>query len=96
MRPSEALKHHRKEIRQIVNKNHARNPRIFGSVLYDKDTDDSDLDLLVDPTSETTMMDIGSIRYELRTLLGVRVDVLTPNALPKHIKNRILSEASPV
>ena len=73
MRPSEALQLHRKEIRSIVEQHHARNPRVFGSVLHGTDVDGSDLDLLIDPTSKTTLMDIGAIRYELRELLGVSV-----------------------
>ena len=46
------------------------------------DTEESDLDLLIDPTPETTLMDIAVIPVELEHLLGVTVDVLTPNALP--------------
>ncbi len=56
---------------------------MFGSVLRGDDTDGSDLDLLIEPTPETTLMDIGAIRYELRKLLGIPVDVLTPKALPE-------------
>lgn len=41
-------------------------------------------------------MDIGAIRYELRKLLGIPVDVLTPKALPESFRERVLSEAMPV
>jgi predicted nucleotidyltransferase len=34
----------------------------------------------VDPTPKTSLLDIGAIRHELRELLGVKVDVLTPGA----------------
>ena len=54
---------------------------------------DGDLDILVEPTSETTMMDIGAIRYELKELLGIPVDVLTPRALPDHFRGTVLREA---
>ena len=70
--------------------------RVFGSVAqgYDTgyDTDDSDLDILIDPTPETTLFDIGAIRHELRVLLGVPVDVLTPMALPDKIRESVLAE----
>jgi len=78
MKPSIALQQHREAIKQIVERHHARNVRVFGSVLYGEDTNDSDLDLLIDPTHETTLFDIGAIRHELLQLLGVQVDVLTP------------------
>lgn len=61
-----------------------------------EDTDDSDLDLLIDPTSETTLMDIGAIRLELRRMLGVPVDVLTPDALSDGFRDRVLTEALPI
>lgn len=96
MRPSEALKTHRKSIIAIVAKYHTRNARVFGSVLHGNDTDRSDLDLLVDPTEDTSIMDIGSIRLELKKLLDIPVDVLTPGALPEAFKNEVLREAKPI
>ncbi|TCV82510.1 nucleotidyltransferase family protein [Sulfurirhabdus autotrophica] len=96
MKPSEALRFHRDAIRKVVASHNARNARVFGSVIHGEDTEASDLDLLVDPTEKTTLMDIGAIRHELRKLLGVPVDVLTPKALPDNFRSRILSEAIPV
>ena len=66
---------------------------MFGSVLRGEDTETSDLDILVDPTPGTTLLDIGAIRHELHRLLGVPVDVLTPNALPERFRARVLAEA---
>jgi predicted nucleotidyltransferase len=96
MKPSEALRLHRTEIRSIVESRRALNPRVFGSVLRGEDTEDSDLDILVDPTRSTSLFDIGEIRYQLRTLLGVSVDVLTPNALNERLKEKVIAEAEPV
>jgi len=96
MKPSEALRTHREDILRVVEQNHTRNPRVFGSVLHGEDTDNSDLDLLVDPTPDTTLMDIARIQNRLQKLLGVSVDVLTPKALPDSFRDRILSEAMPV
>ncbi|MGZ4993380.1 MAG: nucleotidyltransferase domain-containing protein [Methylobacter sp.] len=62
----------------------------------DDDTEDSDLDLLVDPTPETTLMNIGAIQYELKELLGVAVDVLTPRALPDKFRQIVIQEAEPL
>jgi predicted nucleotidyltransferase len=60
------------------------------------DTDDSDLDILIDPTPDTTLFDIGAIRFELGELLGIRVDVLTPKGLPEKFRDLVLAEALPV
>jgi predicted nucleotidyltransferase len=96
MKPSELLQVHRAAIRLVVEAHRACNARVFGSVLYGTDTDVSDLDILVDPTPETTLFDLGAIRHELGQLLGVPVDVLTPNALPDKFRAAGLAEASPV
>lgn len=68
---------------------------MFGSVLRGVDSDESDLDLLVDPTSETTLVDIAAIQVALERLLGVPVDVL-PNTLPDKFRSQVLAEAEPV
>lgn len=96
MKPSVAIQQHREAIRQIVERHHATNARIFGSVLHGEDIEGSDLDLLIDPTPETTLLDIGAIRHELLKLLGIPVDVLTPKALPEHFRDSVLREAKPV
>ncbi|MCD8512317.1 MAG: nucleotidyltransferase [Nitrincola sp.] len=68
MKPSIAYEKHRYAIRQIVERHHAKNPRIFGSVLHGQDKDGSDLDILIDTTEETSLFDVGAIRTELTEL----------------------------
>lgn len=96
MKPSEALAQHRAAVRQVVESHRACNARVFGSVLHGLDVEGSDLDILVDPTPETTLLDIGAIRHRLGLLLGVPVDVLTPNALPDSFRADVLAQARPV
>jgi uncharacterized protein len=96
MKPSLALASNREAIRRVVASHRACNPRVFGSVVHGNDTDNSDLDILIDPTPNTTLFDIGAIRHELLQLLGVPVDVLTPKALPEKFRATVLSEAVPV
>ncbi|CAN7782548.1 nucleotidyltransferase family protein [Cupriavidus necator] len=96
MKPSLALASHREAIRRVVESHRARNARVFGSVVHGDDVEGSDLDILIDPTPETTLFDIGAIRHELLQLLGVPVDVLTPKALPEKFRATVLAEAVPV
>ena len=96
MKPSATLAAHRTAIHRVIESHRARNVRVFGSALHGRDSDHSDLDLLVDPTPETTYFDIGAMRRELRELLGVPVDVLTPRSLPETCREAVLAEARPV
>jgi len=93
MKPSQALQSHRDAIRSVVLAHRALNPRIFGSVLSGHDTENSDLDILIDPTPSTTLMDIAAIQVKLENLLHVSVDVLTPNTLPEKFRNSVLAQA---
>ena len=96
MRPSQALAIHRARIREIALDHGFTDVRVFGSANSGQDTSESDLDLLVEPTARTTLMDIGAIRLELKQLLGIEVDVLTPNALPDRYRAEVLKAARPV
>jgi predicted nucleotidyltransferase len=93
MRPSTALQNHRDAIRTIALSHRVTNVRVFGSVVHGNDTEESDLDILVEPTSETTMMDIAKIQMELARLLPVAVDVLTPKGLPAKFRDQVIAEA---
>jgi uncharacterized protein len=93
MRPSDALRVHREAVRRVVEAHRASNPRVFGSVARGDDAEGSDIDILVDPTPDTTLFDIGAIRYELQRLLGVPVDVVTPRALPDKFRASVIADA---
>ena len=93
VRPSEALLTHRDRIREVALSHRVRNVRVFGSAARGEDVEGSDLDLLVEPTPETTLFDIGAIQHELNQLLGLKVDVLTPGALPEAWRAAVLREA---
>jgi uncharacterized protein len=93
MRPSEALHRHRDAIREVALSHRVTNVRVFGSVLRGEDTEESDLDLLVEPTNETTMMDIARIQLELARMLSVNVDVLTPRGLPEKFRDQVIRDA---
>jgi predicted nucleotidyltransferase len=96
MKPSEALRSHRDDIRRVVQAHRARNARVFGSVLHGDDTENSDLDVLVDPLPGATLLDMGAIQTELEEVLGVSVDLLTPGDLPVKYRAQVLKDAIPV
>lgn len=96
MKPSNALHRYRDAIRRIIERGHLRNPRVFGSAVRGEDREGSDLDLLVDAEPGTTLFDLGGLQIELEELLGVPVELLTPEDLPPRIRERVLREAAPV
>jgi len=96
MKPSTALSSNRAVIRALVNAHGLRNPRVFGSVIRCEDSELSDLDILVDPLPNTSLLDLAKLQLSLEKQLGIHVDVLTPNALPENFRNQVLKNAIPV
>jgi predicted nucleotidyltransferase len=96
MKPSEALAAHRAELRELAGRHGLAHPRVFGSVLTGTDDEESDLDLLVDPTETTSLFTLAGFKREAETLLGVPVSVLTPEALPLKFRGHVLQQAQPL
>ena len=96
MKPSEALRAHRGELRQLVSRYGLSHPRVFGSVVTGTDTDESDLDLLVDPGRSTSLLTLAGLKIDAEELLGVPVSVLTPNGLPPKFRGEVLQQAQPL
>ncbi len=96
MKPSEALATKREALRQLISRYNVSHPRVFGSVLTGKDTEDSDLDLLVDPAESTTLFTLVALENEAEALLGVPVSVLTPKFLSSKFRAQVLEQAQPL
>jgi uncharacterized protein len=96
MKPSTVLATHRAALRQLVSRYDLTHPRVFGSVVTGTDMAGSDLDLLVEPSDSTTLLTIAGLRIDAETLLGVAVDVLTPNGLPPTFRDKVLRQAEPL
>lgn len=68
---------------------------IFGSVARDEAEEDSDVDILVDYTSEAPRgyFRLFALQERLERLLGVKVDLVTVGGLRRELKDRVLAEA---
>lgn len=93
MIPSQLIQRKHNEIMAISRQFAVKNLRVFGSVAKGLDTEDSDLDILVDTMPQTTLFDLCGLQVELEALLGIKVDVLTARSLPEKFRQQVLSEA---
>ncbi len=96
MRRSELLNTRREEILALAAKAGARNVRVFGSAARGDDGEESDLDLLVDWTPQTSLFDVGGLVADLQELLGIRVDVISDQQLHPRFRSKVLSQARPL
>ena len=91
-----SLREKRQQILALAEKYGARNVRVFGSVARGDARPDSDIDFLVELEPGRSLFDLGGLLYELQSLLGVEVDVVTEKGLRARIRERVLQEAIPL
>jgi predicted nucleotidyltransferase len=96
MGTGQSIREHREEILRIAARHGATNVRLFGSVARGEDTPESDVDLLVDVTGDTTPWFPGSLVADLEQLLGRRVQVVIRRSLSHLIRDAVLREAVPL
>ncbi len=95
MKLSEKITANRSAIIQIVESNNTLFPRVIADDLG-FDLGEMHLDIVVDRTAEYTPGDLGEIQHQLEKLLGVSVDVITPNLLSDEYRENILATAIPI
>ncbi len=87
------LQENREEILAIASKHGAFNVRIFGSVARGEETENSDIDFLIDYDIKriSSWFPVGLIQ-DLEGLLHCQVDVVTEKGLKERIRDRVLQE----
>jgi len=96
MKPSDALARHRAALRELIQRHGFGELKLFGSVLTDTDTDDSDLDILVEDRPGTTLFTLVGLEHAASQLLSVRVSVVTLGFLPKKSRLHVREMAEPL
>ena len=87
------LQERREEILEIALKHGAFNVRVFGSVARGEETENSDIDFLIDYDLNkiSPWFPVRLIR-DLEGLLGRRVDVVTVQGLKERIRDQVLRD----
>lgn len=90
------LRRHRRALTSTAARRGASNVRVFGSVARGEDTEDSDVDLLVDLSPDVGLVGLAGLERELAELLGRQVDVVPASSLKSGIEPQVLAEAIPL
>lgn len=84
-----------KELEDFCEVNKIKKLSLFGSYLINSYTTDSDIDLLVEFDENTGygLLDVARMERELSEIIGVKVDLRTPEELSRYFRDTIVKEA---
>ena len=85
----------REQIAEFCRRHHIRWLALFGSVLRDDFTPESDVDVLVEfePGQRYTYFTLAQIEEDLSGLLGRKVDLHMPKTLHPFLRDKVLGQA---
>ena len=90
------IKISRPKIAEFCRRNHIRSLSLFGSVLRDDFTQDSDIDMLVefDPAHVPGLFTLVRMEKELSSVFnGRKIDLRTPKDLSRYFRDDVLKTA---
>lgn len=90
------LRRHRTAVLRTANRHGAANVRVFGSVARGQDTNESDIDLLVDLDPGTGLVSLAALKRELAAILHANVDVVPADSLRPSVKVEAVAESIPL
>jgi predicted nucleotidyltransferase len=96
MKPSTAIQENLDRVRAIMARHSLKSAKLFGSTARGQDAETSDIDVLVEPTADTSLMDLARLKIELEDLLGVKVDIATRGALPNDVADNMSRDLTPL
>jgi hypothetical protein len=80
----------KEEIVKILRKHDVKRAALFGSIIRDDFTENSDIDILVEFEGKKSLLDLVRLKYELEEKIKRKIDVITYNSIHPLLKNEIL------
>jgi predicted nucleotidyltransferase len=90
------LRKHTSEIRRTIANAGGSSVRVFGSVATGLDHEGSDIDLLFTMGTPLSLMQLGALEQQLRSILDTEVDLVPDSVLRPEFRDRALAEAVPL
>jgi len=78
------------KINRILKKYGVVRAGIFGSYARGEQKKDSDIDILIEPTKNMSLLDLSGLKIELEEALGRKVDLVSYKYIHPYLKKRIL------
>ena len=78
------------KIIEILKKNNVKKAGIFGSYARGDFKKNSDIDILIEPQRNMSLLDLSGLKIELEEALGKKVDLVSYNYIHPSLKEKIL------
>jgi len=77
---------------EILKKHDVKRASLFGSIVREEMTDESDIDILIEFKGEKSLLDLAGLKIALEEALKCKVDVLTYDSIHPLLRDQILAE----
>jgi hypothetical protein len=77
---------------ELLKKHDVKRASLFGSIVREEMTDESDIDILIEFKGEKSLLDLAGLKIALEEALKCKVDVLTYDSIHPLLKEQILNE----
>lgn len=92
----DTIRARRNDLYRVADRNRVDKLYVFGSCARKEESNDSDIDFLVDFNPQASLLNQVHLRDEFQAIFGRGVDVVSSRGLSPFLSKRILAEAVPV
>lgn len=78
------------KIRKILEKYRIKKAGLFGSYAKGQQNKNSDIDILLQPSKNMSLLDLSELKIELEQIFGKKVDLVSYKYIHPYLKNQIL------
>ncbi len=86
------IEKYKNTILEILRNHDVNKASLFGSIVRDELTDESDIDILIEFNGTKSLLDLARLKIDLEEALKCKVDVVTYKSLHPLLKDQILAE----
>ena len=86
------IEKYKEVILEVLKKHEVKRASLFGSIVREEMTDESDIDILIEFKGVKSLLDLAGLKIALEEALESKVDVLTFDSIHPLLREQILAE----
>jgi len=92
MRKKDEIEKLKPKIVKVLKRNGVKRAGIFGSYARGEQTENSDVDILVEFGKDVSLFNFVSVKLEVENLIGKKIDLVEYRTVKSKIKKNVLNE----